>query len=124
MWQLFHPLFLRVVQPLFKPTHYDLIDSFSLSIPLGIGRGEVSIRYAQVTIISPESFAIKLKSVVQDEGVRNSKPSDNIFPNESLGIHLPDIRQWLSFNPLSEVVYADQQISLIPCCLREKTYDV
>ena len=56
--------------------------------------------------------------------VRDSKPSGNIFPNKSLGIHVPDIHQWFSFNSLGEVIRADQQISLIPCCLRERTYNV
>ena len=59
---------LCVIQPLLKPTHYDLIDSFRLSISLGICRGGISIRYAQVIAISSKSFAIKLKSVVRDEG--------------------------------------------------------
>ena len=124
MWQLFYPSPLYVIQPLFKPIHYDLIDSFSLSIPLGICRGEVSIRYAQVIAISPESFAIKLKSVVRDKGARDSKPSENIFPNESFGIDVPDIRQWFNFNPFGEVVCVDQQVSLIPCCPGEGTYNV
>ena len=124
VWQLFYQFSLCVIQPLLKPTHYDLIDSFSLSIPLRICRGEISIHYAQVTAISPESFAIKLKSVVRDEGTRDSKPSDNIFPNESLSIHFPNIRQWFIFNPFGEVVCADQQISLIPCCPGRRTYNV
>ena len=92
VWQLFYQFSLCVIQPLLKPTHYDLIDSFSLSIPLRICRGEISIHYAQVTAISPESFAIKLKTIVRD-GIRDLKPSDNIFPNKSLDIHVPDIYQ-------------------------------
>ena len=52
------------------------------------------------------------------------KPSDNIFPNKSLGIHVPIICQWFSFNRLSEVICTDQQPSLIPCCLRERSYDI
>ena len=52
------------------------------------------------------------------------KPSDNIFPNKSLGIHIRDICQWFNFNPLSEVICADQQPFLIPCCLRERSYNI
>ena len=52
------------------------------------------------------------------------KLSDNIFPNQSLGIHVPDICQWFNFNPLGEVIHADQQPSLIPCCLREMSYNI
>ena len=124
MWQLLYPFSLYVVQPLFKPTHYDLIDNFSLSISLWICRGRISIYYAQVTAIPPKGLAIELKTIVQDEGTRDSKPSDNIFPNKSLGIHIPDICQWFTFNPLGEVIRVDQQIPLIPCCLRERTYNV
>ena len=124
VWQLFHPFSLYVVQPLFKSAHYDLIDSLSLSIPLWICWGGISIRYAQVTTISPKGLAIELKTVVRDEGTRDSKPSDNIFSNKSLGIHIPDICQQFNFNPFGEVICADQQIPLIPYCLREMTYNV
>ena len=124
MWQLFYPSSLCVVQPLFKPTHYDLIDNFSLSILLWMCQGGIPIYYAQVSTIPLDGFAIELKTVVQDESMRDSKPSDNIFPNKSLGIHIPDICQWFSFNPLGKVIRADQQILLIPYCLRERTYNV
>ena len=60
----------------------------------------------------------------RSEGMRDPKPSDNIFPHKSLGIHIPDICQWLSFNPFSEVVRADQQISLISYCFRERANDI
>ena len=46
------------------------------------------------------------------------------FPNKSLCIRIPDICQWFSFNPLGEVIRADQQISFIPCYIRERTYNV
>ena len=124
VWQFFYPSSFCVIQPFFKSTYYDLVDSFSLSIPLRICWGGISICYAQVVAIPPENLTIKLKTVVRDEGTRDSKPSDNIFPNKSLGIHVPDIRQWFSFNPLGEVIHTDQQISLIPCCLREMTCNV
>ena len=124
IWQFFYPFSLYVIQPLFKPTHYDLVDSFSLSIPQWICLGGISICYAQVTAIPLEGLAIKLQSVVQDKGIRDSKPSDNILPNESLGIHIPDICQWFSFNSLGEIICVNQQISFIPCCLREKANNV
>jgi len=86
------------VQPFFESTHYDLIDSHDLSILLWIRRGGIPILNAQVTTVPPESFAFKLKSftfklktIVRDEGVRNPKLSDNIFPHESLSIHVLDI---------------------------------
>ena len=101
MWQLFH------VQSLFKSTHYDLIDSFSLPILIGICRGGISICYAQVTTIPLEGLAIELKTVVRDEGTRDSESSDNIFPNKFLGIHIPNICQRFSFNPFGEVIYAN-----------------
>ena len=87
-------------------------------------QGGISICYVQVIAIPPEGFAIELKTVVQDEGTRDSESSDNIFLNKSLGIHNPDICQWFSFNPFGEVIYADQQIPLIPCCLKERVYNV
>ena len=124
MWQFFHPLSLCVVQPLFKPTNYDLVDSFSLPIPLWICRGGISICYVQITAIPLEGFTIKLQSIIRDKCVRDSKLSNNILPNKFLSICIFDICQRFSFNPLGEVIRANQQISFIPCRFRERTYNV
>ena len=124
MWQLFHPFSLHIIQHLLESTHYDLIDSLGLSIPLWISWGGIPIRNSRVTIVFPEGFAIKLKTIIRDEDMGDPKPSDNIFPNKSLSIHVLDICQWFSFNPLGEVIRADQQPSLIPYCLREMSYNI
>ena len=71
-------------------------------------RGGMHIRNSQVTTVPSEGFTIKLKTIIQDEGMGDPKPSDNIFPNKSLGIHVLDICQWFSFNPLGKVIYVDQ----------------
>ena len=51
--------------------------------------------------------SIKLKAIVRDEGTRDPKPCDNVFPDKLLGVYVSDIHQGFSFNPLSEVVRAD-----------------
>ena len=56
--------------------------------------------------------------------MRDSKLSDNILPNKLFVIHIPDIFQWFRFNPLGEVIRANQYISFIPCCLIEKPYNI
>ena len=68
-----------------------LLTASACPFPCGYAGIKISICYAQVTTIPLESFAIKLKTVVRDEDMRDSKPSDNIFPNKSLGIYVPDI---------------------------------
>ena len=95
-----------------------------MSIPLWVSWSGIPIHNSQVTTIPPKGFAIKLKTIIRDEGVRDPKPSDNIFPNKSLGIHVPDICQWFNFNPLSEVICADQQPHFIPCCFRERSNNI
>ena len=67
---------------------------------------------------------MKLKVIFRDKGMGDSKPSDNIFLDKSHGICIPDIYQWFSFNPLGEIIRADQQLSLIPYCLREMPYNI
>ena len=124
MWQLFHPFTPGIVQPLFKSIHCDLVDSLYLSIPQWISRSGIPILNVQVTTVPPKGFAIKLKTIVRDEGMRDPKSSDNIFSHKSLGIHIPDVYQWFSFNPLGEVIHANQQPSLISSCLKEKTYNI
>ena len=49
---------------------------------------------------------------------------NNVSPDEFLSIHISDVGQWLSFDAFGEVIYADQQISLISCCLGERAYNV
>ena len=115
---------LCVIQPLFKPTNYDLVDNFSLPVPLWICWGGISVCYAQITTIPSKGLAIKLQSIIRDECMRDSKQSDNILPNKFLSIRISDICQRLHFNPLSKVIYADQQISFIPYCFRKRTYNV
>ena len=56
--------------------------------------------------------------------MRDPKPSNNIFSNKSLGIYVPDICQWFGFNPFSEVICTDEQLSFIPCCLKERSYNI
>ena len=103
-----YPFSFCIIQPLLESIHYHFIDGLDLSIPLWISRGEIPIHNAYVTTIPPKGFAIKLKVVVRDEGMRNPKPGDNIFPNKSLNIYVPDIYQWFSFNPLDEALCANQ----------------
>ena len=117
MWQLFHPFSFYVVESLFKPPYYDLIDSLNLSIPLWIGRSGIPVLYSQIATVSSEGFTIKLKSIFLDEGVWDSKSCDNVFPDKSFGIHIPDIYQWFSFNPLGEVVCVDNEYLLFPATL-------
>ena len=103
-----HSFSLCIIQPLLESIHYDLINSLGLSISLWISRGGIPIRNALVTTVPLEGFTIKLKTIVRDEGMKDLKPGDNIFPNKSLGIHIPDICQWFSFNPLGEVICANR----------------
>ena len=87
-------------------------------------RGGISILYFQIAAVSPKGFTIKLESIVRDKSMGDSKLSDNVFPNKSLSIHIPDVCKWFSFNPLCEIICTNQQIPLIPCCLWEWTYNI
>ena len=84
----------------------------------------ILIRNSQVATVPPESFTIKLKAIIRDKGVRDPKLKDNVFPNKSLSIHIIDICQWFSFNPLDQVIRVDQQPSLIPYRLRKKSNNI
>ena len=95
-----------------------------MSIPLWISRGGIPIHNSQVTTRPPKGFAIKLETIVRNEGMRDPKPSNNIFPKKSLRIHVPNICQWFIFNPLGKVICVNQQPSLSPYCLREMSYNI
>ena len=108
MRYFFHPSSLCIVQPFLKSTYYDLVNSFSLSVPLGISWSGISICNSQLTAISSKGFAVELKSIVRDEGMRYSEASDNVLLDKLLYVHISDIRQRLSFNLFGEIVRADQ----------------
>ena len=104
MRQLFYPSSLRVIQPFLESIHYDLINSLSLSISLRISWNGIPACDTEITIISPEGFAVELKAIVRDEGMKDPELCDNIFLNKFLGIYVLDICQRFSFNPLGEVI--------------------
>ena len=108
MWHFFHPSSLRIIQSLFQPIDYDLINNLGLSISLGVCRSEIPICNSQVTTISPEGLAIKLKAVIRDEGIRDPKLSNDVLLDKFLSIHILDVGQGLDFNPFGEIVYTDQ----------------
>ena len=119
MWQFFHPSSLGIVQPFLKSTHYNLINSFSLSISLGICWSGIPICNSQLTTVSPKGFAVELKSIVRDEGMRYSEASDNVLLEKLLYVHISNICQRLNFNPFGEIICADQQIFLVSYCFRK-----
>ena len=124
MWQLFHPSPLCIIQPLFQPAHYDLVHDLDLPISLGVCRSGISVCDPKVAAVFPEVFTIKLKTVVRDEGVRSSETHNNVFPNEFLGIHVPDVGQGFSLYPFGEIIGADYYVPLIPYCFRERTDNI
>ena len=108
MWQFLHPFFLCIIQPLFKFIHYDLVDSFSLPISLWVGWSGISILYPHVRVVFPGDSVIKLKAIIRDEGMRNPESSNNTLPDKPFDIYILDISQRFSFDPLGEIIYADQ----------------
>ena len=124
MWKFIHQFALCIIQPLLKSIHYDLINSLGLSIPLGISESGIPICDTQFTIVPSKSLAIKLKSVVLDEGMRNIKSSDDVLPQKPFGIHVPNACQWLNFNSLGKVINVDQKPSPISCCFGEGSHNV
>ena len=84
-----------------------LLTALACLFPWGYAGVEYLFRNSQVTIVSFDRFVIKLKAIVRDKGTRDPELCDNVFPNKFLSIHIPDICQGFSFNPLSEVVRVD-----------------
>ena len=70
---------------------YDLINSFNLPISLRVGRSGISILYTQIRTVFPESFAIKLKTIIRDECIGNLESSNNVLPDEPFDIYISDV---------------------------------
>ena len=75
---------------------------------------------SKLTTVFPKVLTIKLETVVRDEGVRSFEARNNVFPNELLGIHVPDVGQRFSLYPFGEIIGVDYYVLFIPCCLRER----
>ena len=120
MRELFHPSPLCIIQSLFQPTHYDFVHGLGLPISLGVGRSGISVCDSEFATIFPEVLTIKLKIVVRDKSMRSSEARNNVFPNEFLSIHVPNVGQRFSFYPFGEIIGADYNVPLIPCCFKER----
>jgi hypothetical protein len=54
-----------------------------------------------------------LGAVVGDDGVRHSKPVDDV-PKEGHSLLCPEVRDWACLDPLCEFVHGDQQVGVAP----------
>ena len=54
----------------------------------------------------------------------NPKYSYDILPDESFDIYISDISQRFSFDPLSKIICADQQVLFVSKCFKERTYNI
>ena len=54
----------------------------------------------------------------------NPEYSYDILPDESFDIYISDISQRFSFDPLSKIICADQQVLFVSECFRERTYNI
>jgi len=122
--QLFHTSSLGIIQSLFQSIDYDLINNLGLPISSGVGRSGISVRNSQVATVFLEGLIIKLKAIVRDEVMRDSKSSNDVPPNEFLCIHVPDVGQGLNFDPFGEIVCVNHQVSFISYCFRERAYHI
>ena len=59
---------------------------------MGISWSGILVCNSQLTAISPKGFAVELKSIVQDEGMRYFEAGDNVLPGKLLYVHVSDIR--------------------------------
>ena len=111
------PSSLLIIQLLFQPIDYDLVNSLDLSISLGVSRNGIPICNSQVTAVSPEGLTIKLKVIIRDEGMRDPKSSNDVLPDKLLSIHIPDVSQGLGFDLFGEIVCANHRYLLFPAVL-------
>ena len=56
--------------------------------PCGVGRNGIFILYTQIRTVFPESFAIKLKTIIRDECIGNPESSNNVLPDEPFDIYM------------------------------------
>ena len=64
-----------------------------------------------------EYSVIELSIIVSDDSVGKSESIDDQLLEETFGLALDDVHQWLDFDPLGEVVDGDdKELSLANCC--------
>ena len=85
------PSSLLIIQLLFQPINYDLVNSLDLSISLGVSRNGIPVCNSQVIAVSLEGLTIELKVIIRDEGIRDPKLSNDVLLDKLLSIHIPDV---------------------------------
>ena len=82
--------------------------SLDLSISLGVSRIGIPVCNSQVTAVFPEGLVVKLKAVIRDKGMKDSKSSNNVILDKILDIYIPDVGQGLGLDPFGEIVCAEK----------------
>ena len=63
-----------------------------------------------------EGYAVKLRTVVSYDCLRDSKPANDVLPNESRDIFVLDVSIRLCFYPFTEVICGNEQEFLLGNC--------
>ena len=91
MGQLVYPFPFCLVKSFLQPIKDHLVGGLGLLVSLWVCRGRVVILDSKFTTISLKSLAIELCPVFRYEGVRYTKPRDNVPPHEFLHVLVSDI---------------------------------
>ena len=65
--------------------------------------------YSQFYTKFPEFSIIKLLTIIRDDHLWDSKPTNNVFPDEALYLSFSDYCQWFCFNSIGEVINSNEQ---------------
>ena len=93
---------------------HNLVGCFSLAVALRVSKCGVPIPYSKLTAVSSKSFAIKLKAIDRDEGVKDTETCDYISSHEVLDVLILDVGEGLCFHPFRDVVGSHNEPPLVP----------
>lgn len=118
--QFFCPITFSLPHFLFPFFEYDFIGQFSLFVALWIFDRSHSMLYAQSFNEAFNSFVYELCLIVVDQSVQDSKPANDILPNEFSYIYCRNGGYGLNLYPFGEVIYSYQEVSHLPFCWWEQ----
>ena len=78
-----------------------------------VGGGGISVDDSELAAILSKVLTVELKPIVGNECTWSSEAGDDVLPDESLGVHVPNVGQGFSLHPLSEVISSDYYVSLV-----------
>lgn len=101
------PIFMIIVDHLFQNSNNSFIESFSLTLTLGVIRCGEGILNVITIVQSPDMLILKICTIVRYNFVQNAKPTNDMNINKVDNLWTNGRYKWFKLDPLSKTFYCN-----------------